>query len=1449
MIKHISFTIILLLFLPSLAAQPQCEIEHFTVHDGLSQGIVTGVLQDRKGFMWFSSWNGINKFDGYTFKTYKGSKEHSLSNNRITYIAESTYGDIWCRTYDGRAYLLNYASEEFYDVLQPVEADLNKRATVQTIYPLPKGIAWIACEEGYCFRVDEQLPLQKEKITLYSPFNGKLKGSTILGVYQDSGGDEWVLTDKGVSLFGKKKLQSDYPFKLFKEHNNKIYLVSTSEKLTLYDPQTENIKLIEIPFPLSHINALYSLGENLALATDNGIILYNPTNRSFRSIDIRTSTQPSNTVLSLYEDKYGEIWVYSTTPGITRINLITKEKQHLFTPANEVVKYERANKNLTFEDKQGILWVIPYKGNFSYYDRKEKRLKPYLTDPDNPQSVYAPLIRFCTSDRQGNLWILSTRNIERMSFYPSTYHLQRIENDLETRALLQDSSNRLWVATKSQLIRIYNPDGSFVGYLTPQGKISPTKTIFHGNAYCMKQDSEGTIWIGTKDYGLYRLSKINDTTYKVENYMHREDDAYSLSCNNVYDIFFDSQNNIWVACYEGGLNLLQQSAQGTPRFIHYKNELRSLPANSLKVRCIAEPRPGIILMGTTDGLITFSNQFDRPEEIKFYKNTHNAQQKNDLTGSDIMHIFADSRHDIYVLTFTGGINKVTSSNLLSEEIEFKTYTIRNGLASDLVLSMIEDADKHLWVVAENSLSKFDPQKETFDNFDKSSLHNTFSFTEAIPMLNARKQLVLGTDMGYLEVDPQTLTKSSYIAPIVFTDLLIHGQQMLLPIDDMDELSLKPSQRNFVIRFSALDYVKPENIRYSYRLKGLEEQWNESDKNHSASYINLPAGQYQLEVRSTNSDGVWVDNTRTLSIKVLPTFWETPWAWIIYLILFVLFTASVVYVVLYIYRLRHRVDMEQQLSNIKLKFFTDISHELRTPLTLISSPVTEVLENEPLSPVAREHLSVVRQNTERMLRLINQILDFRKIQNRKMKLLMEETELIAFLRKIMENFKLIAEEKQIDLSFHAQPEELSVWIDRDKVEKIVFNLLSNSFKYTLPGKSVKVEVSIEAGNVCIRVSDEGIGIASDKLESLFKRFETLAKHNMLQPSSGIGLSLVKELVELHHGTIDAKSQPNIGSEFKVNLPLQKEVFEKDKYVEFILTDIASYMEEPNPAPVEESTEATPPVSRKEALTLLIVEDNPDLRKMLKSILSTKYNVLEATNGQEGLDSTLAHQPDMILSDVMMPVMDGLEMVRLIKANEEICHTPIILLTAKSSLDDRIEGLEQGIDDYITKPFSSSYLKTRIESLMAQRKLLQQTYLRKLSGEKAPSGDSTSWEPSQPQMMAQDEQFMQKVMKFLEEQIDNPNLTIDDFADNLFLSRSLFYRKLKSIVGLPPVDFIREIRIKRAAQLIDSRAYNFSQIAYMTGFSDPKYFSKCFKKHMGVTPREYKEGLSKTESPAE
>ena len=714
--------------------------------------------------------------------------------------------------------------------------------------------------------------------------------------------------------------------------------------------------------------------------------------------------------------------------------------------------------------------------------------------------------------------------------------------------------------------------------------------------------------------------------------------------------------------------------------------------------------------------------------------------------------------------------------------------------------------------------------------------------------------------------------------MVANEDVIPGEKSILKVDldDTQELVLSHDENIFSVQYAALDYTNPQNIQYAYILDGFEKQWTFADRQRSVTYTNLPKGDYIFRVRSTNSDGVWVDNERILNITILPSFWETPLAYVLYVCFVLLIIFVAVYILFTIYRLKHEVSVEQQISDIKLRFFTNISHELRTPLTLIAGPVEQVLKNDKLPADAREQLVVVERNTNRMLRLVNQILDFRKIQNKKMKMQVQQLNVVAFVRKIMDNFESVAEEHNIDFLFQTEKEALNLWVDADKFEKIVFNLLSNAFKYTPNGKMITVFIREDEGTVSVGVQDQGIGIAENKRKSLFVRFENLVDKNIFnQASSGIGLSLVKELVEMHKATISVDSRLGEGSCFKVDFLKGKEHYSSS--VEFILEDSAAPLSMERIVDIANSSLQTEAAivdapdlevsaAKEEAgessskELMLLVEDNQELRSFLRSIFASTYRVVEASEGMEGWSKALKYLPDIIISDVMMPEKDGIEMTRELRADMTTSHIPIILLTAKTTIESKLEGLEYGADDYITKPFSATYLQARVENLLMQRKKLQNFYRDSLThvtvsetpvaqGEtlaghaSAEPVSSAAEEPAMPEMSPNDRKFMDKLVDLMEQNMDNGELVVDDLVRELAVSRSVFFKKLKTLTGLAPIEFIKEMRIKRAAQLIETGEFNMTQISYMVGINDPRYFSKCFKAQVGMTPTEYREKVGR------
>ena len=586
-----------------------------------------------------------------------------------------------------------------------------------------------------------------------------------------------------------------------------------------------------------------------------------------------------------------------------------------------------------------------------------------------------------------------------------------------------------------------------------------------GTAYFIMQDSKGIIWIATKGNGLVRAEQISPTSmsYKLTRYQHDSNDMYSLSDNNVYCVYEDHHGRIWAATFAGGINYISQGEHGETVFINHRNNLKGYPIDvCYKARFITSDNNGRLWVGTTTGAVAFDENFKKPEDIQFHHFSRVPNDTKSLSNNDVHWIIATQQKELYLATFGGGLNKLIS---ISENGhgEFKSYSVLDGLSSDVLLSIREDHKQNLWISTENGICKFVPSGERFENYDERSISFRVRFSEAASTLTSGGDMLFGTSNGLFMFTPDSIRKSSYVPPVVFSKLMVANEDVIpgeksilkVDLDDTQELVLSHDENIFSVQYAALDYTNPQNIQYAYILDGFEKQWTFADRQRSVTYTNLPKGDYIFRVRSTNSDGVWVDNERILNITILPSFWETPLAYVLYVCFVLLIIFVAVYILFTIYRLKHEVSVEQQISDIKLRFFTNISHELRTPLTLIAGPVEQVLKNDKLPADAREQLVVVERNTNRMLRLVNQILDFRKIQNKKMKMQVQQLNVVAFVRKIMDNFESVAEEHNIDFLFQTEKEALNLWVDADKFEKIVFNLLSNAFKYTPNGKMITV----------------------------------------------------------------------------------------------------------------------------------------------------------------------------------------------------------------------------------------------------------------------------------------------------------------------------------------------------------------------------------------------------------
>ena len=1496
---------------PVVQAQQHSFFTHYSTEDGLSQNTVMSMLQDHKDNLWFATWDGINRFDGYNFKTYKARQGNyiSLTNNRADRMYEDRYGFLWLLTYDNRVHRFDPKTETFEQV--PAAGEEGSTYNIHAIQVLPDGTVWLLTEHDGAIRV-VTLPQKNytTKSDIYSTKSGLFPADHFYQVYQDKAGNHWLLTDNGlgmirpgeqqpVNYFVETKGKQDgmnQAFYAVRECEDDICFASDRGRIWCYQKQGGEFRLLELPTK-ARITSIHTVSNgNTVVTTDSdGFFLCNlKTNKHTHYSPVTCKELSAQPILSAYVDRTSEVWFEQEEPGVV---------VH-FNPATGVVRreqmrveYSNADRSRPafhiHEDVHGHIWVHPYGGGFSYFDRDRNCLVPFYDDLGSNNWCFSNKIHAAFSDKQGNLWLCThSKGLEKVTFRnvpfsmltPVPHEYESLSN--EVRSVCEDKQGNLWVGLKDGMIRLYDSNRKFIGHLTGNGTISMTGTPMEGTAYFIMQDSKGIIWIATKGNGLVRAEQISPTSmsYKLTRYQHDSNDMYSLSDNNVYCVYEDHHGRIWAATFAGGINYISQGEHGETVFINHRNNLKGYPIDvCYKARFITSDNNGRLWVGTTTGAVAFDENFKKPEDIQFHHFSRVPNDTKSLSNNDVHWIIATQQKELYLATFGGGLNKLIS---ISENGhgEFKSYSVLDGLSSDVLLSIREDHKQNLWISTENGICKFVPSGERFENYDERSISFRVRFSEAASTLTSGGDMLFGTSNGLFMFTPDSIRKSSYVPPVVFSKLMVANEDVIpgeksilkVDLDDTQELVLSHDENIFSVQYAALDYTNPQNIQYAYILDGFEKQWTFADRQRSVTYTNLPKGDYIFRVRSTNSDGVWVDNERILNITILPSFWETPLAYVLYVCFVLLIIFVAVYILFTIYRLKHEVSVEQQISDIKLRFFTNISHELRTPLTLIAGPVEQVLKNDKLPADAREQLVVVERNTNRMLRLVNQILDFRKIQNKKMKMQVQQLNVVAFVRKIMDNFESVAEEHNIDFLFQTEKEALNLWVDADKFEKIVFNLLSNAFKYTPNGKMITVFIREDEGTVSVGVQDQGIGIAENKRKSLFVRFENLVDKNIFnQASSGIGLSLVKELVEMHKATISVDSRLGEGSCFKVDFLKGKEHYSSS--VEFILEDSAAPLSMERIVDIANSSLQTEAAivdapdlevsaAKEEAgessskELMLLVEDNQELRSFLRSIFASTYRVVEASDGMEGWSKALKYLPDIIISDVMMPEKDGIEMTRELRADMTTSHIPIILLTAKTTIESKLEGLEYGADDYITKPFSATYLQARVENLLMQRKKLQNFYRDSLThvtvsetpvaqGEtlaghaSAEPVSSAAEEPAMPEMSPNDRKFMDKLVDLMEKNMDNGELVVDDLVRELAVSRSVFFKKLKTLTGLAPVEFIKEMRIKRAAQLIETGEFNMTQISYMVGINDPRYFSKCFKAQVGMTPTEYREKVGR------
>lgn len=1015
------------------------------------------------------------------------------------------------------------------------------------------------------------------------------------------------------------------------------------------------------------------------------------------------------------------VWAFTNGMGVTLVNPKTNEKRWLFADQPDPVDRTSSSKFFITQDENHTLWVIPNQGTFSYYDRKTGQLVPYLLRSNSSGNFRIPMIeKFCLTD-QAVLWITGIHDLTLIGFKNHHYTLNKLNSgESEVRAITALANGNQLYGHKNGCIMVTDIHYNKLGYFSPSGNITSEQVPFSpAGIYCLFVDTNNRLWIGTQGDGLYLF-----TGGKYYHFLCDPNNPASLPNNKIYDVKSDRQGRIWIATYGGGIALANIQADNSIHFTSIKNGLAWDKNLFHKTRRITCTNDGVILVGTTDGLITFSDNFKDPRKIKFYKTLSNENDSTSLEANDVNFILEHSSGKIFICELGGILEQIKSTNLLQDNLNvayMKNYSLNEGL----VLSMIEDNQGYIWVIRESSIDKFDTKTGQLSAFGPNDFDYNMSFTEARPYHDpSTNNITVGTPMGALTFNPGTLKKSTYQPRIIFTTLHYNGEPEQHPILHSEKVIIPANKRNLTISFASLDYTRKYQTKYLYRLDGFtpEGEWINNGSSNMIGFNHIRHGNYVLKVKATNSHGIWSKYIAELPIEIRPTFWESIWGRIVLMLILV----AIVGTIFYTYNQRQRENLSHNISIMKNEFFSDASHRLRTPLTLIGGPISQVLANEPgLTKQSRELLQIVERNAKEMLEMINKMLKF-----------------------------------------------------------------DNNSNFYVNGGFDEVNETDEQVN------------------------------------------------EAEEGQINDQ-----------NVQLYLEEKEKEKQEE------AERMEEHN---IEKE-------DKQKEITILVVEDNNDLRKYLYTILSDLYNVLLAENGKAGLLIARKNAPDFILTDVTMPVMDGITMVHYLKQDLALKNIPILVLSAKASAEDQLKGFEEGIDAYLTKPFSINYLLGRIEAVINKRRAIQIETIQKLKAE----GDQNAIaalhilptninkaqtdKPADPaETKDRDKAFMsvqvndalvEKLINYIIDNITSPDLKIDDISEAMGMSRSVLYNRLKTGVGMTPSDFVRHIRIMKATEYLRDTDDTLTTIAFNVGFTDPKYFSKVFKKEIGVVPTEYRERTRK------
>ncbi|MBK0384423.1 response regulator [Pedobacter sp. SD-b] len=1308
-----------------------------------------------------------------------------------------------------------------------------------------------------------------------------LSNNSILSINQDSTGYIWLGSKYGLNRFdgrtfkvftndpeNKNSISSnDFIKKIVLGDNGDIWVVSSG--LDLYHPEDNSFEQI-IPIGNDLLKVFKDSKGNLWIGSLKQL--------KFKAVNSKkiipvAFTRSNLQVSEIFEDHQNHIWI-GTSAGLFEA-YFSNQKLILKKRFKDIFKYGASFNQVTsiVQDKNLKYWVGT-KGNGIYSFDKEKVNIQHLTKDDGDKnSLVNNNVRKILKHIDGSLWIgtqdgLSILNPTTLSFN-NYQHDPAKPNSLSQNSIydiFQDKNGSVWIGTYFGGVNVvYSVNTPFNIYQNDITKNSISSNIISA----IVEDNSRNLWIGTEAGG---LNYFNTTNQQFSTYKNVIGNNSSLSSNLVKAIAIDKKQNLWIGTALGGLNFFDTKTKSFTSFKHKTSDLNSIASDN--INCLITTKQNKLFIGTDLGL----NIYDI-EQQKFSFLTSSA--KKTYLEQQITALFEDKNGMVWVGTpigihfYQGGKLEYKSfKDSLKKEFKYnincfqqdskgnmwvgtyhtglalldlkkntyKIFNTTNGLPSDNILAIAEDEDTNLWISTDNGLVKYNRSLNAFRSFNiqdglPDNQFNTHSFLK-----DSKGNLFFGTYNGLISFVPEKIEKNRVAPSVVLSNLKLFNvpvkisdetQLLKSDINFSNTLTFQYDQNIFTIEFSALNYIKSNKNKYAYILKGFEKQWNYVD-NPSATYTNLPASNYTFLVKAANNDGVWSNKLKEIKIVVRPPFWKTWWAYLFYI-------AIISLIAFYIFKFfRARAKLKQDLYfehleaehqqknyQMKLDFFTNVSHEIRTPLTLILGPIEKLERLTIENTQANKYAISIKNNTERLYRLVNELLDFRKADSENLRLYFFEEDMVSFLAEIYEHFQTLAESKNIQYSFESSDTQILVYFDKDQMEKVFFNLLSNAFKFTPDNGIINLKIRRKENQVEIILTDNGKGIAINNIDDIFNNFYQ-AEQSM---GTGIGLALSKSLITLHKGEIKVSSTPASENKdgqtiFTVLLQLGKEHLNEQDIspTSELESHFIENISEPN---TEYLIDLNTVNDKKNDSHILIVEDNDELRDFIKQSLENQYHVHVSENGLEGWKKAINQLPDLIISDVMMPIMDGLELCKKLKADIRTSHIPVIMLTAKSAPIHQIHGLQHGADAYITKPFSDQILQLNIHNLLALRSALQKRYSEQLQQLPAITHSESS----------QDEKFLQKLHQIIEDNIDNSNLDIAFLTSEIGMSKSVLYKKFSALTNLSLNEFIKGQRLKHAVDIFQQGETNILSVAIQVGFNDAKYFSREFKKVYGITPNDY------------